>query len=108
MGLAPYGEPKYKQLILENMIKISIRKFCLNKRYFSFDYSPIMYTKDFEALFGIPPVNGNDQIYSQDHFDLARSVQEVITLGILSLVKHVKSNASRKLCLAGGVAQLCG
>ncbi|QNJ27815.1 carbamoyltransferase N-terminal domain-containing protein [Synechococcus sp. A15-24] len=109
MGLAPYGQPKYTQLILENMIKLSDDgKFFLNKRYFSFDYSQIMYTKDFEVLFGFPPINLNDQKFSQDHFDLARSVQEVITLGIMGLVKNVKKlTQAENLCLSGGVALNC-
>ena len=108
MGMAPYGEPKYVNLIRDHLI--DIRKdgsFHLNIDYFNYCTGLTMTNKKFSELFGgprrdpaLPP--------SQRHMDLARSVQVVLEDAVLILIKHLHEKTGEKnLCMAGGVALNC-
>ena len=108
MGLAPYGEPKHVQKILDEMIDIKDDgSFHLNGRYFDFDSGGPMITPEFEALFGRPARRAESQL-TQDDMDMARSVQEVTEIAMLKMANHIRKETGEKyLCLAGGVALNC-
>ncbi|MBV8858755.1 MAG: carbamoyltransferase [Acidobacteria bacterium] len=108
MGLAPYGEPKYVKLILDELIDLredgSLR---LNMKYFNFAAGLTMTNKAFDRLFGGPPREAESEV-TQREMDLARSVQEVTEEAMLRMARHVhKETGERNLCLAGGVALNC-
>lgn len=108
MGLAPYGEPKYKDLILSELIDLKKDgSFKLNMRYFDYCTGLTMTNRRFEKLFGGPPRKPESQL-TQRHMDLARSVQEVTEEVLLRMVQHIyKETGQKNLCLAGGVALNC-
>ena len=108
MGLAPYGEPRYSQKILDELIDLredgSLR---LNMNYFNYCQGLTMTNKAFDQLFGGPPRKPETAI-TQREMDLARSVQDVIELAMLRMARHVHQETGEKnLCLAGGVALNC-
>jgi len=108
MGLAPYGRPIYKDLILKEIVDVkedgSIR---LNMRYFDFLAGLKMTNKRFEKLFGGPPRKPETEI-TQREMDIAASIQAVTEDIIMKMVKHVYRETRKKyLCLAGGVALNC-
>jgi carbamoyltransferase len=108
MGLAPYGEPKYVQLILDELIDLredgSLR---LNMKYFNFAAGLTMTNSAFDRLFGGRPRAPESEV-TQREMDLARSVQEVTEEAMLRMARHVhKETGERNLCLAGGVALNC-
>ncbi|MEI6828533.1 MAG: carbamoyltransferase [Synechococcaceae cyanobacterium ELA445] len=108
MGLAPYGEPRYVDLIKRHLIDIKPDgTFRLDLRYFKFHRGFRMTSRKFHALFGRPPRKGETEL-SQVHMDLAASIQAVTEEVVLKLAKslHEETGASR-LCLAGGVALNC-
>jgi carbamoyltransferase len=108
MGLAPYGEPKYTQTILENLIDLKADgSFRLNQSYFDYCVGLTMTNDRFNSLFGGPPRDPESQI-SQREMDLAASVQAVTEEVILRLTRSLaKESGSSNLCLAGGVALNC-
>ena len=108
MGLAPYGEPKYKDLILKELIDVKEDgSFKLNMDYFPYPYGLRMINKRFENLFGYPSRGPESQI-TQFYMDIARSIQEVTEEVILRICRHLKKiTGQKKLCLAGGVALNC-
>ena len=108
MGLAPYGEPKYKDLILKELIDLKEDgSFKLNMRYFPYPYALRMVNKHFEQLFG-QPARRPEALITQFHMDVARSIQEVTEEVILRICRHIKKLSDEKyLCLAGGVALNC-
>jgi carbamoyltransferase len=108
MGLAPYGEPKYVQTILDNLIDLKEDgSFRLNMRYFNFAAGLTMTNGRFDKLFGGPPRKRETWLTQKD-MDLARSVQEVTELAMLRMTRHAKElTGARYLCLAGGVALNC-
>jgi len=108
MGLAPYGEPKYKALILEKLIDLKEDgSFRLNMKYFNYCAGLTMTNKNFNELFGGKPRKSESQITPRE-MDLARSVQEVTEEIMLRMVRHVsRETKSKNLCLAGGVALNC-
>ncbi len=109
MGLAPYGEPRYVDIIKENLIDIKEDgSFGLNMKYFGYCSSLFMTNKKFHNLFGASPRKpGIDQI-EQRHMDVARSIQVVTEEIMLKMAIHVQKNTgSENLCLAGGVALNC-
>jgi len=108
MGLAPYGEPKYVQMILDNLIDIrEDGSFRLNMRYFNYAAGLTMTNRAFSRLFGGQPLKSGDTP-GQREMDLARSVQEVIEQVMLKMAKQVRNLTGAKyLCLAGGVALNC-
>jgi len=108
MGLAPYGEPKYKDLILENLIDVkNDGSFKMNMDYFNYCAGLTMTSRKFHKLFGGPPRKPESSL-RQKEMDLARSVQEVTEEIVLKMARHVKKETGMDyLCLAGGVALNC-
>lgn len=108
MGLAPYGIPKYANLIRNNLIHIANDgSFQLDMSYFDFATGLTMTNKKFNELFGGEPRKPETSL-SQREMDLAASVQEVTEEIVLSLAKGAaRETESKNLCLAGGVALNC-
>jgi len=108
MGLAPYGEPKYKDLILSELMDLKEDgSFKLNMKYFNYCVGLTMVNKKFEKLFGGKPRKPESKLTQRD-MDLARSVQVVTEEVVLRMVKHIyKKTGQKNLCLAGGVALNC-
>jgi len=108
MGLAPYGEPKYKKLIYQELIDVkNDGSFNLNMEYFGFCSGLKMINKKFEQLFNLSPRKPESEIYPE-YLDISRSVQEVVEEVVIKIAKHVKKLTGLKnLCLAGGVALNC-
>ena len=108
MGLAPYGDPKYCDLILEKILNLNEDgSFLLNMDYFGYATSLIMTNNNFSNLFNLSVRKENDPLL-QIHMDIAASIQKVIEIIILKIVKFTsKTINSKNLCLAGGVALNC-
>ena len=108
MGLAPYGEPKYTDLICEKLIDIKEDgSFKLNMEYFGYCNGLRMTNRKFEQLFGGPARKAETKI-TQKEMDLASSIQKVIEEIMLKIVRHIHEvTGQTKLCLAGGVALNC-
>jgi len=108
MGLAPYGEPKYADLILENLIDLKEDgSFRLNLDYFDYCTGLTMTNKRFDALFGSPPRSSDEPVRQKD-MDLAASVQAVTEEVVLRMTRALaKETGIDNLCLAGGVALNC-
>jgi carbamoyltransferase len=108
MGLAPYGEPKYYDLIRENLIDIAQDgSFKLNMKYFNYATGLTMTTKKFDRLFGGPPRKPEAEI-TQREMDLAASIQLVTQDVLILMAKDIAlKTGERNLCLAGGVALNC-
>jgi len=108
MGLAPYGEPKYAELILKELIDLKEDgSFKLNMKYFNYCSGLTMTNKRFHRLFGGPPRRPETEI-SQKEMDLAKSVQAVTEEIMLRTARHIyKVTGQKNLCLAGGVALNC-
>ena len=108
MGLAPYGEPKYAQLIRDELVDIKADgSFRLNTQAFGFLESPLMTNYRFEAIFGGPPRQSEGRITRRE-VDLAASVQQVTEEIVLKLVARATNEAgSRNLTMAGGVGLNC-
>ena len=108
MGLAPYGEPKYKHLIFKHLIDVKEDgSFKMNMDFFNYCAGVTMTNHRFHKLFGGPPRKPESKL-TQKEMDLACSVQSAIEEIILKMAKHVKKQTGMKsLCLAGGVALNC-
>ncbi len=108
MGLAPYGEPVYEDLIRRELIDIKPDgSFKLNLEYFDYCAGLRMTNSRFDKLFGGPPRKSESPITKRE-MDLARSIQAVTEEVILRMGRHVHSRTGMKnLCLAGGVALNC-
>jgi carbamoyltransferase len=108
MGLAPYGEPKYAQLILDHLIDLKPDgSFRLDMSYFDYCTGLTMTNDRFSELFG-QPVRNPDQLLTPFHMDLAASIQAVLEEAVLRLTRSLASQTgARNLCLAGGVALNC-
>jgi carbamoyltransferase len=108
MGLAPYGEPKYVDLILENLLDVKDDgSFRLNMDYFSYATGLRMTNEKFHALFGGPP-RAPESSLTRKEMDIARSIQVVTEEVILKLARTVHGELGADyLCLAGGVALNC-
>ena len=108
MGLAPYGEPKYLGLILDNLIDLKDDgSFRLDQSYFDYCTGLRMTNEKFDDLFGGPP-RGEGELLTQRHMDLAASIQAVTEEVVLKLARGLKAESgTRNLCLAGGVALNC-
>ncbi len=108
MGLAPYGEPRYADLIREKLITVAEDgSFQLDMSYFDYATGLTMTNKKLEALFGSPPRTSETEL-TQREMDLAASVQKVTEDIILDLARGIaKETGERNLCLAGGVALNC-
>jgi carbamoyltransferase len=108
MGLAPYGEPKYVDLILRELVELrEDGSFTLNQKYFGYLGGLTMTSRAFDELFGGPP-RVHESKLTQKEMDLARSVQVVCEEVMLRMARtaHQKTGL-RNLCLAGGVALNC-
>lgn len=108
MGLAPYGEPKYKDKILSEIIDIKEDgSFRLNLKYFDYCVGLKMTNDRFHKLFGAPARRPETKITQRD-MDIARSIQEVTEEVMLKMARHVhKVTGEKNLCLSGGVALNC-
>ena len=108
MGLAPYGEPRYADLIRKNLITVAEDgSFQLDMSYFDYATGLTMTNKKFHTLFGGPPRASETEL-TQREMDLAASVQKVTEDIVLDLARGIaKETGERNLCLAGGVALNC-
>ena len=108
MGLAPYGEPKYVDLILDNLLDLKEDgTFRLNMKYFNYATGLTMTNKKFADLFGSPARQPESEL-TQKEMDIARSIQWVTEEVVLRLGRSVhKETGMDYLCLAGGVALNC-
>ena len=108
MGLAPYGEPVYADIIREKlMIVAEDGSFKLDMSFFDYATGLTMTNKKFDALFGGPP-RKSEAALTQREMDLAASIQKVTEDVIIKLAKGIaKETGERNLCLAGGVALNC-
>jgi carbamoyltransferase len=107
MGLAPYGEPKYVDKVMETISYNEDGSFKMNMKYFSYDYGLRMTNKAFEELFGQKTREPESKL-EQFHKDVAMSVQVVTEEIVLRMVRHAyELTGSKNLCMAGGVALNC-
>ncbi|MGE5197258.1 MAG: carbamoyltransferase [Deltaproteobacteria bacterium] len=108
MGLAPYGEPKFSDLIFKELIDLKKDgSFRLNMKYFGYCYGLRMTNRNFERLFGGPARTPETKI-TQKYMDIASSIQQVTAEVMLKMACHVHEVTGKdKLCLAGGVALNC-
>ncbi len=108
MGLAPYGEPKYAELIYEKLMDLKDDgSFRLDMSYFDYGAGLTMTNAKFDRLFGAPPRPPESPLTQRD-MDLAASVQAVCEEVMLRMARHARAvTGSRNLCLAGGVALNC-
>ncbi len=108
MGLAPYGEPRFKHIILDNLIDLKPDgTFRLDQRYFDYCTGLRMTNQKFDALFE-GPARTPDELLTQKHMDLAASIQAVTEEIVLRLTRSLaKEMRIENLCLAGGVALNC-
>ena len=109
MGLAPYGEPKYAQKILDAIVDLkSDGSFRLDQRYFDYCTGLTMTNGAFSRLFGQPVRDPASELLTQFHMDMAASIQAVTEEVVLRLARSVRAETGqRRLCLAGGVALNC-
>ena len=109
MGLAPYGEPKYKKLITDNLIDIKDDgSFKLDQSFFEYSTGLKMISKKFSKLFGNKSRNPENEKLTQFHMDIASSIQEVTEDVMLRITNSLaKEYNIKNLCLAGGVALNC-
>ena len=90
MGLAPYGEPKYKDIIYEHLIDVKDDgSFKMDMSYFDYNVGLTMTNDKFNSLFGGAPRKPESDL-TQKEMDLARSVQEVTEEIVLKMAKHVR------------------
>ncbi len=108
MGLAPYGEPKYVDLILEKLIDLKEDgSFRMDQSYFHYCHGLKMTSPKFARLFGGPPRQPESPLTERE-MDLAASIQVVIEQIMLRMATHVHAlTGLNQLCLAGGVALNC-
>ena len=108
MGLAPYGEPKYKQLILDHLIDLKPDgSFRLDQSYFNYSTGLTMTSTKFHDLFGADPRKPEEKL-EQRHMDFAASIQAVTEEVMLRLTRSIRIETGiHNLCLAGGVALNC-
>lgn len=108
MGLAPYGQPRFSKLILDNLIDVKDDgSFSLDMSYFNYCTGLTMTNGKFDALFG-GPARQPESPLTQREMDLAASIQDVVEHVVLKMARHLaKETGERDLCLAGGVALNC-
>jgi len=109
MGLAPYGEPKYKDLILDKLIDLKVDgSFRLDQSYFNYATGLTMVNQKFADLFGEPVRKADTDELTQFHMDIAASIQAVTEEVVLTMTRSLAKEFSIKnLCMAGGVALNC-
>jgi len=108
MGLAPYGEPCYVDLIKEKLMSVADDgSFQLDMSYFNYATGLTMTNKKFDKLFGGPARTSETEL-TQKHMDLAASIQKITEDTIIKIAKGIsEETGERNLCLAGGVALNC-
>ena len=108
MGLAPYGEPVYYDLIMDNLISVKPDgSFRMNMKYFAYDYGLRMTNRNFDRLFGGPRRKPESEITKKTK-DLSASIQKVTEEIVLRMANHLhKETGLNNLCMAGGVALNC-
>lgn len=108
MGLAPYGAPRYRDLIMKELLDVKEDgSFRLNMRYFTYGYKTVMVDRRFERLFGAP-VRKAESAISEHTMDVAASIQSVTEEIMLRMARHLhRETGVRNLVLAGGVALNC-
>lgn len=108
MGLAPYGRPKYKDVILKELIDLKDDgSFRMNMDYFDYCAGLTMTNGKFNKLFDGPPRKPESKL-TQREMDIARSVQEVTEEAVLKMARHIRRETGQKyLCMAGGVSLNC-
>ena len=109
MGLAPYGDPIFKDRIYSHLIDVKEDgSFNLNQEYFNYSTGLTMTNKKFNNLFGKDVRNPKNEEINQFHMDIASSIQKVLEEIILKILKNLKKEFNIKnLCMAGGVALNC-
>ena len=109
MGLAPYGKPVYKDLIIKNLIDIkNDGSFRLNQDYFDYCKNLSMINNKFEKLFGVKKRLSEDEPLSKFHTDIAASIQSVLNEVVLKIVSYAKDKYGiTNLVMSGGVALNC-
>jgi carbamoyltransferase len=109
MGLAPYGEPRFKDLILSHLIDLKPDgSFRLDQSYFNYSVGLTMTNAKFAKLFGEPVRRPEKDLLTQFHMDIAASIQAVTEEVILRLTRHLAGEFGiQNLCMAGGVALNC-
>ncbi len=109
MGLAPYGKPKFKKIIINELMDLKPDgSFKLNMKYFNYATGLSMTNNKFSELFGKPVRNPQKDLLTDFHMDLAASIQAAVEEIILKLTKNISEEYKiRNLCLAGGVALNC-
>ncbi len=109
MGLAPYGDPKYAQTILDKIIDVKDDgSFHLDQSYFNYCTGLTMTNEKFANLFGQPVRDPKKDQLSQFHMDIAASIQALTEHVVLKLARSIrKETGAKNLCLAGGVALNC-
>lgn len=108
MGLAPYGEPRYADVILDKLVDLKADgSFRLDLDYFNYCVGLTMTNSRFDRLFGQPP-RTPEQLLTPFHMDIAASVQKVTEEIMLRMTRAIaRDTGERNLCLAGGVALNC-
>ncbi|MDC1311301.1 carbamoyltransferase [Burkholderiales bacterium] len=108
MGLAPYGKPKYANLIMENLLHVADDgSYQLDMTYFDYATGLTMTNNKFNELFDAPPRTPESPL-TQREMDLAASIQDVTETVVLRIAKNIaKETGKKNLCLAGGVALNC-
>lgn len=108
MGAAPYGKPRYYDLILKELVDLrDDGSFKLDMKYFAYDYGLTMTNSRFSKLFG-HPVRAPESKMEEFHWDMAASVQKVTEEVVLRMVRDLHAKTGMKnLCMAGGVALNC-
>jgi carbamoyltransferase len=109
MGLAPYGEPKFRDIILDRIVDLKEDgTFHLDQSYFDYCTGLRMTNEKFAALFGQPPRKPETELLTQFHMDVAASIQAVTEEVMLRLTRTLaREYGVPNLCLAGGVALNC-
>ena len=108
MGLAPYGEPKYFDLIMNHLLDLrEDGSFKMDMKYFNYAHGLTMTNARFDDLFGEPPRSMEGSI-EKKHKDIAASIQKVCEQVMLKMAGHLRQSTGQKnLCMAGGVALNC-
>ena len=109
MGLAPYGEPKFKDLILDRLVDLKEDgSYRLDQRYFNYATGLTMTNQAFADLFGKPVRQPETDLLEQFHMDIAASVQAVTEEVVLRMTRSLAQEyVLPNLCMAGGVALNC-
>ena len=109
MGLAPYGEPKYVNLIYDKLIDVKDDgSFRLNQEFFNYATGLTMTNEKFDNIFGKKPRDSKKDKITEFHMDIAASIQKVTEEIMLKICKSLKNEYKiDNLCLAGGVALNC-